>query len=126
MLMFLKQHFRNYLLSRGKRIQPFADKNGMLDFIKLLKPSKTNYQLIRVGGNGDGGYLIPDDLEGIESCFSPGVSEIANFELELAEIGIACYLADYSVDGPPVKHELFDFEKKFLGQGESDVYILNP
>jgi len=38
-------------------------------FFNLVKPVKTNHDLIRVGGQVDGGYLIPDDLEGIETCF---------------------------------------------------------
>ena len=30
-----------------------------------------------IGGAGDGGYLVPDDLDGIEYCFSPGVNLIS-------------------------------------------------
>jgi hypothetical protein len=74
--------------------------------------------LIRIGGKGDGGYLIPDDLEGIEYCFSPGVSTIADFENELADRGIKSFLADYSVDSPPFNRPEFTFDKKFLGSAD--------
>jgi hypothetical protein len=67
----------------------------------------------------DGGYLIPDDIDNIEVCFSPGVGKIADFELDLASRGIKCFLADYSVDSPPIQHKLFHFEKKFLGPTEN-------
>ncbi len=40
-----------------------------------------------MGGENDGGYLVPDDLEGIEYCFSPGVSNIATFELDCLNRG---------------------------------------
>jgi hypothetical protein len=87
-----------------------------------LRPLKTDHPLIRLGGAGDGGYLVPDDFNGLAACFSPGVSEIADFELALANRGIPCFLADYSVDAPPVPHPLFHFEKKFLGSEDNEIF----
>ena len=88
----------------------------------MVQPVATNHPLIRLGCEGDGGYLVPDDLEGIAACFSPGVSTVADFELSLAERGIPCYLADYSVDQAPVQHPLISFEKKFLGLENNEVF----
>ena len=82
--------------------------------LKLIQPKPSPAQLVRIGGSGDGGYLVPDDLEGLVACFSPGVAESANFELALAERGVRSFMADYSVDGVPVSNELFDFEKLYL------------
>lgn len=66
--------------------------------IQLLVPSGCSHALIRIGGSGDGAYLIPDVLEGVEACFSPGVSTLTAFETELAERhGIPSYLCDASV-----------------------------
>jgi hypothetical protein len=83
---------------------------------------RTNHDLIRIGGQGDGGYLVPNDLEHISACFSPGVAKVADFELDLANRGIKCFLADHSVDVPPIHHDLFDFEKKHLGPTEDSVF----
>jgi len=91
-------------------------------FLQAVRPMDTNLGLIRVGGETDGGYLVPDDLGGISTGFSPGVAATANFELELAERGITSYMADYSVDEEPIKHPLFHFEKKYLGIGNDAVY----
>ena len=96
---------------------------NILDLLSLLKPINTNYELIRIGGDGDGGYLIPNDLVGIDSCFSPGVSSVADFENELKKNGIKCFLADYSVDAPPIKNNLFDFEKKYIGSINNETFI---
>jgi hypothetical protein len=49
------------------------------DLLTRVRPVKTNFDLIRLGSKNDGGYLVPDDLDGIVACFSPGVSRIANF-----------------------------------------------
>jgi hypothetical protein len=40
----------------------------------------TDVPLIRLGADGDGGYLVPDDLEDVAACFSPGVDDRASFE----------------------------------------------
>jgi len=116
----MKKIFRNFLLRKNIRISRTKSYRDIKKFLSLISPIETNYELIRVGGKGDGGYLIPNDLEGIDFCFSPGVSTIANFENDLAATGIKCFLADFSVDGPPSKNKLFDFEKKYLGTFNSE------
>lgn len=92
-------------------------------FFELINPVSTDKELIRIGGDADGGYLVPDDMEGLMGCFSPGVAYTATFELEMAKLGIRSYLADYSVDSAPVAHPLLDFEKKFIGIDTNDVYM---
>lgn len=111
------------LARRGRFIEKAADGAEVARLIASLAPRETDHPLIRVGGNGDGGYLVPDDLDGIAACFSPGVSEVAKFELELAERGIPSHLADYSVEQPPESHPLMDFEKKFLGNRNDDIFM---
>jgi len=83
--------------------------------IRELYPVSTDKELIRFGPRGDGGYLIPDDLDGIIACFSPGVSSISGFEKDCANRGIKVYLADASVDAPAEADSLFVFSKKFIG-----------
>ena len=48
--------------------------------IEILKPVAINKRFIRLGANADGGYLLPDDLEGVAACFSPGVADCVKFE----------------------------------------------
>jgi len=111
------------LLRRDIWTSKTTDKSKILDFLSTVKPLKVNYELIRLGDDIDGGYLVPDDLEGIEFCFSPGVSDVATFEEDLTKRGVKCFLADYSVDAPPIKNKLFDFEKKYIGTWDSDVFM---
>jgi len=64
----------------------------------------------------DGGYLIPNDLAGIQACFSPGVDDRASFESALAtDHKIPSHLADFSVDGPPKGFLPDSFSKMFVG-----------
>jgi hypothetical protein len=67
--------------------------------VQLIVPVGCSHPLIRVGGDGDGAYLLPDDLDGVVACFSPGVANQIGFEQELSERwSIPAYLCDASVD----------------------------
>ena len=58
----------NYLLSLfGYYLDKPISKSEILDFIKILRPYSTEHKLIRLGGNNDGGYLVPDDFKNIKS-----------------------------------------------------------
>ena len=93
------------------------------ELIRALHPVDPGRELIRLGPDGDGGYLLPDDLDGIEYCFSPGVSTESGFEAALAERGVRVYLADFSVDGPAESHANFSFDKKFLGALSNETFM---
>jgi hypothetical protein len=98
-------------------------RRDMLELLHSLRPVVTEHPLIRLGPKGDGGYLVPDDIEGIQACFSPGVSNSSDFELACAQRGMQVYMADYSVDGPATAHPNFHFQKKFVGATTSDVFM---
>lgn len=91
--------------------------------LNILAPFNTEIPLIRVGGSGDGGYLLPDDLDGIVACFSPGVDATMTFDTEIMERGIPCYLADASVEGLTAPHAMATFDKLFLGPKTSGRFI---
>lgn len=78
-------------------------------------PVDSGFPLRRIGGVHDGGYLIPDCLEEISVCLSPGVDRSAEFERELAEMGIGSHLIDKTVDAPPQGCVPLSFTKKFVG-----------
>ena len=90
-------------------------KELIIEILTKIRPESQVKELIRVGSDNDGGYLVPDDLDGIKYCYSPGVSNNSDFEDQLATYGIECFLADYSVDGPAKENPLFQFTKQFLG-----------
>lgn len=114
---------------RARRVSQWAcwaiegDADDVLDVAARLRPVAIQHPLVRIGGGGDGGYLVPDDLEGITACFSPGVGHTAQFEVDLVtRFGIPCYLADASVVPPsfdPAIAALIDFENIFIGRGET-------
>ena len=60
----------------GRRTQT----QDLRELIRALHPAVPGRELIRLGPEGDGGYLLPDDLDGVQCCFSPGVSTESRFE----------------------------------------------
>ena len=92
-----------------------TDKRELTELIRKLHPMSPGIELIRLGPTGDGGYLVPNDLVGIEACFSPGVGNISKFEKNCADFGMRVFLADKSVDRPAGFHKKFNFIKKNIG-----------
>lgn len=109
----------------GIHLERDIKRDKIVEFISSIHPMTTDHKLIRVGGNGDGGYLVPDDLDGIKYLFSPGVSTKLSFESELADQGIKCFLADYSVSLSTSINSNVYFMKKFVGilDSETDIRI---
>lgn len=91
---------------------------------QFLRPVPSKFALLRIGGKFDGGYLVPDDLEGVQHCFSPGVDNRKNFEDELSlDYGVYCHMADFSSSVNDFKTPLIEgrqtFRKKWLGSSTS-------
>ena len=97
--------------------------SSLNQLLHALHPLDSGIELIRVGSEGDGGYLVPDDLDGIQYAFSPGVSDESGFEAALAERGMQVFLADKSVDAPAVAHANFVFDKKFVGSFSNESFM---
>ncbi|MGI0501044.1 tetratricopeptide repeat protein [Limnospira platensis] len=105
--------------------------SNMLSTILIMKPKPSPVPLIRIGGERDGAYLIPDDLDHIKACFSPGVANRKNFEDELTDTyGIQCHMCDKSSDidkfQTPLIEGMQTFKKKWLDvNGETDSISLD-
>jgi len=115
---------RTLVAAIASRLGYFASKRTSLAdlrrVVELLRPVDAGHRLVRIGGDGDGGYLLPEDLGGIAACFSPGVDRQATFENALARFGIGSHLADRSVAAPPPGCAPLSFEPVFLGTFDGD------
>jgi hypothetical protein len=120
----LIKFLKGWLESEGYAIHKLREKTEVEQLIEKLRPVQSQAPLIRLGPAEDGGYLLPDDLDGIEAVFSPGVDQSSVFEQDCSNLGMAVHLADASVSGPA--DEIagpWSFEKKFLGLAEESEFI---
>jgi hypothetical protein len=113
----------NYIFIKLKIPIYFNDikKNEIINFLQKCKIYDTGHKLIRVGPKLDGGYLIPDILNQINYCYSPGVGESLKFEDDLNnKYNIICYAADGMIKKPNTIH---NFLNKNIGLENSDTTI---
>src|SRR6202167_2755465 len=119
----IERKIRDGAFAIGYNLTDQTDDAAVRDLIGRLRPLHCGKDLIRIGGDADGGYLLPDDLDGIEYCFSPGVGTLSGFETHLADFHIKSFLADYSVDAAPVSRPELIFDKKFLGSSDRGPFL---
>ena len=91
---------------------------------KLVQPHSNGHELVRVGGKSDGGYLLPNDFEGIKYCYSPGAGAIWTFEESLgSKYGIKSMVCDGTIERFPSFNSLKSFIPKNVGLAESENVI---
>ena len=82
------------------------------ELLRLLKPHRAEgFQKARFGSPYDGGYVMIDDFANIAAAFSFGVGGDVNWDVAVAERGVPVFQFDHTVDGPPLAHPAFRFEK---------------
>jgi mannosyltransferase OCH1-like enzyme len=99
----------------------------MKKFIDLLIPKKTNNNLIRVGPNGDGGYVIPEIcIQSSSSLFTYGVGYEVNFENQYVnEYERPVYMFDHTIPIIDYGNSLINFYSEGLGIGDNCDDFLN-
>jgi hypothetical protein len=94
------------------------------DLIAFLKPKAIDIPLVRIGEKGDGGYLIPNDLIGIEACLSPGSNKEWEFEKNLFDkYEIRSAIIDKIENKPPNLYPEIHFKDSWLGATDEKNYI---
>jgi len=69
---FLDSHFNKEVESKK-----------LIEQLTSMKIYKTNLSLTRIGPKNDSGYLLPENLDDIDYCISPGVGDAFEFEINL-------------------------------------------
>ena len=81
---------------------------AILDFLSYLTPRRAvRFEKIRLGRDGDGGYVMLDDFSGVSSALSFGIETDCSWDTAIAERGIEVHQYDHTVDGPPTDHPQF-------------------
>jgi hypothetical protein len=98
------------------RISRFTTNENLIAFFKQLRPIRNGYNLVRVGSNTDGGYLVPNDFDGISHCYSAGCDKKWTFELELEKsFGIYSRIIDSEDKRPNDLTPKHIYTPKWLG-----------
>src|SRR5947207_49992 len=66
----------------------------------LLAPQRAvGHSKVRLGSKYDGGYICIDDFNEITTAFSFGIGKNDDWDIEIANKGIAVYQFDHTIDG---------------------------
>ena len=103
-------------LSKNSLTLGLTPESEIAALLKRLRPVSNGHPLIRVGGPSDGGYLVPNDFEGIEECFSPGSNLLWSFEKSLqSQFGVRSYMCDTLDQKPSDLTEFQEFTPGWVG-----------
>jgi hypothetical protein len=104
------------------------DAGPVRDFLALLeRHSVAKFRKIRVGGDHDGGYVMPDDFTGAAAALSLGVGGDVSWDIAIADRGIRVLQYDDSVDDALVQHQGCTFHRTRIvpvapaGQSEATI-----
>jgi hypothetical protein len=105
---------RNFLYAADLRPgPPFETAQGIRRIGRLLRPKEAlGPPKIRVGGDGDGGYIMLDDFEGTQIAYSIGIGDNVSWDLSLARRNIRIHQFDHTIDRPPISHPNFCFHRR--------------
>ncbi len=97
-------------------VEKKTQKKDISKILKRLLPYKTGFDLIRLGNDNDGGYLVPDDLSNISRNYSAGVGDLTKFEEDLEEkYSIPSSMVDFNDVDPKLLPKKSKFIKKKIG-----------
>ncbi len=99
----------------GERLR-YVPRAKIASLAHLLTPKKAvGESKIRLGSQGDGGYVSIDTGTRIKHAFSLGIENDDTWDIDCANRGIRVYQYDYSIDKAPHEHTLTEFHKKKIG-----------
>jgi hypothetical protein len=85
-----------------------ARQRGVFEALSLLTPfDLPKARKIRIGGPGDGGYVLVDRLRPAQPVMSFGIGPSVSFDLDLARRGHPVLLFDHTIEALPGEHPGF-------------------
>ena len=105
------------------------NKNQNFDIINVFCPMEVKgKKKIRIGKNGDGGYIILDDFENVKIAYSFGISNEVSFDQALADKNIDIFMYDHTISNLPYENPKFHWKKIGLSSknnSEQNLKMLN-
>lgn len=123
------KNFKSFCILNGSfvhRIMLIYFINIYNEFIVMDIAGRTENGYIRVGGSGDGSYVMYNDFRQGKIAYSFGIGDNVAWDLDMAGKGFDIYMYDYSVTAPPVENGHFHFFQERLGnKGKSLEEIID-
>jgi hypothetical protein len=103
----------------GQGVNSVVLQSRMVALGRYLQPrSAVGHAKRRVGHQGDGGYVMLDDLQRPNAAISFGIGQEMTWDLELADLGLDVHQFDHTIDAPPAEHPRVQFHRRKVAGGE--------
>lgn len=79
----VKRPAQKFVFLKEKTYVDLSKLSAVKDFFEQLKPINNGHNLFRLGRDGEGAFLVPDDIKGISALNSPGCDNNIKFESEI-------------------------------------------
>jgi hypothetical protein len=97
----------------AKPASEFETQGEIKKIFRLLRPyAVEGFTKARFGSSHDGGYILLDDLQGVDTAFSFGVEQNASWDVDIAKCGVTVYQFDHTVDAPIPENPRLIFARK--------------
>ncbi len=97
-------------------MQAHASQQEIIELLNLLRPHHivSDYK-VRIGGDADGGYVMPSVARKTNAVISIGIGDQVSFDAELAELGAVVLQYDHTIPGAPLVHPRLRFHHQGWG-----------
>lgn len=108
-------------------MDPFTSQQEIIEVLNLLRPYHlVSDHKVRIGGNADGGYVMPSLALKTNAVVSIGIGDQVSFDAELADRGATVLQFDHTIPGAPKEHPNFRFHRQGWGpKDEGELLSLN-
>ena len=96
----LKPEFRTKEITFTTSIDYYSDLHKLLHISKV-----ENFDLVRIGHNNDGGYILLDDFKPGGIAYSFGISNDVSFDKDIASKGYDVFMYDHTIEGLPKREK---------------------
>lgn len=118
----IESYINNEILKQQGVSEHTADYKYISAVHALLKACKSDdTELVRVGRENDGGYVMAKPFSEGKIAYSLGICDDVSWDLNMAEMGYEIYQYDHTIEGLPELNESFHWFKVGLtGEKETD------
>lgn len=105
-------------------MEQFTSQNEIINLLNLIRPwHLASHSKVRVGSDGDGGYVLPSSARQSNLMLSIGIGKEVSLDAELASLGAKVLQFDHTIEGAPLEHPNIRFLRQGWGPYDTDELL---
>ena len=89
--------------------------------LQMMRPyDLLDTPLVRIGRNFDGGYIMAEKFDGVDTAYSLGINDDVSWDFDIAQRGIDIYQYDHTITNLPFEHSRFHWSKTGISNSRGE------